>query len=67
MTDHIGPERFTLNERVTFVGYPGETHTGTVTLVLDEPRTGEITGYILLLDGGATLCAEPDQLHREEP
>lgn len=70
MTDHIGLAE---GDRVVFTGYaPSKPEIpGVITQVLrrplDHPAAGEVTGYILEVDGGhgATLCAEPNQLHRE--
>lgn len=59
-------------DRVAFTGYaPSKPEIpGVITTVLayeaGHPFAGRITGYIIEVDGGhgATLCAEPHQLHR---
>lgn len=68
----LGPDRFKVGDRVVFTGYaPKPPIPGVITTVLrrpsDHPAANEVTGYILEVDGGhgATLCAEPDQLHAD--
>lgn len=54
-------------DRVVFTGYaPALAEMpGVLTTILTRVRDGKRTGYVIALDGGSTVCAEPHQLRRE--
>jgi hypothetical protein len=63
-TDHVGPSE---GDRVVFTGYAPTVAElrGVLTTIIVRERDGERTGYVITLDDGGTVCAEPNQLHAE--